>query len=332
MNLFEAPLSEKKVIRFIDLFCGIGGFRIAMEGAAKAARRKAHCVFSSDFDKKCRATYAVNFGEEPFGDIQKWNENETPDHDVLLAGFPCQPFSIIGEKRGFEDARGTLFYDIARILKAKRPKMFLLENVKMLIGHDQGRTIRRIMETLQALDYNVEFRCFNAMDFGLPQKRQRVFILGVARGPSDGESLEFPVEWPQVGSIPLRPLSEIIESDPDPSLFASEVIRANRLEKLGERKQLKAQSADPTIWHENKSGEIGVNHYACALRAGASHSYLLVNGERRLSGREMLRLQGFPDSYQIVGKYSVIKKQAGNSLPVPVAQAVLAQALAAGVV
>lgn len=298
-----------------------------MESAAKKSGLKADCVFSSDFDQRCRKTYAANFGEEPFGDIQQLKEEETPDHDVLLAGFPCQPFSIIGQRKGFEDTRGTLFYDIARILKAKRPAMFLLENVKMLMGHDQGRTIRRITETLEELGYLVEYRVFNALDFGLPQKRQRIFIYGTLNEKQGQLKIPFPLQWPEPGAVEMKPLSEILEKNPDPSLFASEQIRQNRLERFEQRKNQQDYGDEPTIWHENKSGEIGVHPYSCALRAGASHNYLLVNGERRLSGREMLRLQGFPDSYKIVGKYHIIRKQAGNSLPVPVAQAILERAL-----
>lgn len=298
-------------VRFIDLFCGIGGFRAAAQSALSSNGFDSRCVFSSDIDPKARAVYSLNFGDEPFGDIKKMKGADVPNHDLLLAGFPCQAFSICGAGRGFEDARGTLFFDIARILEAKRPSAFVLENVKQLRGHDGGRTLSRILETLAALGYVVDWRVFNALDFGLPQKRERVFIVGF-RGGWDG------FEWPK-GSAPMKPLSEILESDVPKSYYASGGIRLDRQEK-GARKR---KDGGPTIWHQNKSGNISVYPYSCAMRAGASHNYLLVDGKRRLTEREMLRLQGFPESFTISCKYTVARRLTGNSLPVPVAEAVI---------
>jgi DNA (cytosine-5)-methyltransferase 1 len=294
-------------VRYIDLFCGIGGFRIAAQGAAESLGTRANCVFSCDTDSHCRRVYDSNFGERPAGDIAAVSASDIPDHDLLLAGFPCQPFSIIGKMKGFEDTRGTLFFEIARMLESKKPAAFLLENVKLLAGHNGGRTLKRIMKALKDLGYHAEFRTLNALDFGLPQKRERIFITGFSR------AVEF--EWPNGGCI-MKPLEEILETNVDKKYYASDRIRKNRLKKHG-------PSAKPSIWHENKSGHISAYPFSCALRAGASHNYLLVNGERRLTPREMLRLQGFPDSYKIVGSYSQTRKQAGNSLPVPVAAAVL---------
>ena len=165
-------------IRFIDLFCGIGGFRLALERAARRHQRPAACQFSCDIDPECRKAYAANFGETPSGDITAVAAERVPDHDLLLAGFPCQPFSIIGHRKGFDDTRGTLFFHIARILAAKQPAAFVLENVKLLVGHNQGRTLARILETLRGLGYHAECKALNALDFGLPQKRERVFIVG----------------------------------------------------------------------------------------------------------------------------------------------------------
>lgn len=302
-----------KKVRYIDLFCGIGGFRLAMQNAAEKVGKECVCVWSSDIDEECRKAYKANFGERPAGDVSEIKAGDVPGHDILLAGFPCQPFSIIGNGKGFDDARGTLFFDIARILEAKKPKAFALENVKQLAGHDQGRTIGRIMETLMRLGYRPEYKVFNALDFGLPQKRERVFIVGFNR--------DVAFEWP-IPNVPMKPLSEILEPNPPKKYFASEYIRKKR---LGVRKPTK----EPSIWHENKSGNISAYHFSCALRAGASYNYLLVNGERRLTPREMMRLQGFPDSFCIVCSYSQTRKQAGNSLPVPVAEAVIRQALKA---
>ncbi len=294
-------------IRFIDLFSGIGGFRYAIQNAAAKSNLTTECVFTSEIDKDCQHVYFENFGDMPHGDITQIAPESIPDHDVLLAGFPCQPFSIIGQMRGFEDTRGTLFFNIAKILEVKKPDAFVLENVKLLVGHDGGKTIKRIMETLKELGYHADYRVFNALDFGLPQKRERIFIVGF-RNPVC-------FNWPK-DKTPMKPLSEILETDVEDSYYASEHIKNKRLSK-------QQPTAEPTIWHENKAGNISAYPYSCALRAGASYNYLLVNGERRLTSREMLRLQGFPESFKIVGNYSQTRKQAGNSLPVPVAQAVL---------
>ncbi|MBM3243029.1 DNA (cytosine-5-)-methyltransferase [Candidatus Poribacteria bacterium] len=299
--------NNHKVVRFIDLFCGIGGFRIATEQIAKEFAVPVKCVFSCDIDQECQKAYAENFCETPAGDITAIKAEDIPDHDVLLAGFPCQPFSIIGQRRGFEDTRGTLFFDIARILQAKKPTSFLLENVKLLAGHNNGKTLNRIMSALRELGYYSYFRILNALDFGLPQKRERIFIVGFKKPCS--------FDWPK-GDAPMTPLNEILEHNVAEQYYASLYIRMNRLKKHNPIKE-------PTIWHENKAGHISAYPYSCALRAGASYNYLLVNGERRLTPREMLRLQGFPDSFKIVCNYSQTRKQAGNTLPVPVAKAVL---------
>lgn len=301
--------NTKTAVRFIDLFCGIGGFRHAIEGVAKKIVVQVECVLSSDIDPDCQKAYEANFGELPAGDIHAIEASSIPDHDILLAGFPCQPFSIIGHRKGFEDARGTLFFEIARILEAKKPQAFVLENVKLLAGHNGGKTLSRIMEVLRNLGYNVDRRILNALDFGLPQKRERVFIVGF-KSPCE-------YEWPK-GRIPMTPLRNILEKRVPKEFYASDYIREKRL-------ALHSPTKEPTIWHENKAGHISAYPYSCALRAGASYNYLLVNGERRLTPREMLRLQGFPDSFKIVCNYGQTRKQAGNSLPVPVAESVLSQ-------
>ncbi len=294
-------------IKYIDLFCGIGGFRIAAEQVFAKYSIEPKCVFSSDIDKYAREAYYANFGEYPAGDITKINEDDIPDHDVLFAGFPCQPFSIIGQKKGFEDTRGTLFFDIARILKAKKPKAFILENVKMLVGHDKGRTLKTILRVLDELGYFVDYRVLNALDYGLPQKRERVIIIGYFK----------PIifSWPQ--PYPQRlSLEDILEKEVDEKYYVSDRIREKRLKAHKSKYKV-------SIWHENKAGHISSYDYSCALRAGASHNYLLVNGVRRLTPREMLRLQGFPDSFKIVVSEAQTRKQAGNAVPVNMIRAVI---------
>lgn len=298
-------------VKYIDLFCGIGGFHYALEDAAKKLGHDAECVFASDIDREACEAYEANFGMYPAGDITKFNESDIPDHDILLGGFPCQAFSIIGDRKGFDDTRGTLFFDIARILREKQPSGFVLENVKQLKGHDSGRTLDVILTTLKEIGYDVQYKVLNALDFGLPQKRERIFIVGWKN------KLNF--DW-DFGTKEMLPLSKVLEKKVDPYYFASDMIKERRA-SLVKAEQIKHKR--PTIWHENKSGNISAYEYSCALRAGASYNYLLVNGERRLTEREMLRLQGFPDSFKVVHTYSAVRRFAGNSLPVPVANDVI---------
>lgn len=293
-------------LKFIDLFCGIGGFRVAFEEACEENAIYSECVFSSDIDKYAQDSYEANFGERPFGDITKIDEKDIPDHDILFGGFPCQPFSIIGQMKGLNDTRGTLFFDIARIIKEKQPKAFILENVKQLVGHDGGKTLKVIVQSLKDLGYHVQYSVLNALDYGLPQKRERVVIIG------HKEPIMFTFPNPEK---PYKPLINILEQKVDRKYFASDYIKEKRKEKH-------KSSYYPSIWHENKSGNICSYPYSCALRSGASHNYLLVNGERRLTPREMFRLQGFPDWYKIIVSDAQAKKQAGNAVPVNMIKAV----------
>ncbi len=300
-----------EAVKFIDLFCGIGGFRQAMNEACSENNLVPQCVFSSDIDPFCQKNYAANFGEEPVGDITKINEKNIPDHEILFAGFPCQPFSIIGQRQGFNDLRGTLFFDIARILKQKQPKAFILENVKQLVGHDKGRTLNVILKTLKELGYQVQYAVLNALDYGLPQKRERVIIVGY-KDPT-------PFSFPLPEKL-FKPLSEILEKTVDKKYYASDYI-------VEKRKAKHKSTYELSIWHENKAGNICSYPYSCALRAGASYNYLLVNGERRLTPREMFRLQGFPDDYKIVVNDGQARKQAGNAVPVNIVKAVILKLL-----
>ncbi len=301
-------------IRFIDLFCGIGGFRVAAEQVAVKKNLDISCLLSSDIDEYAKLAYEANFGEYPEGDITQIASENIPDHDVLFAGFPCQPFSIIGSGKGFDDTRGTLFFEIARILEAKKPKAFVLENVKQLVSHEKGHTFTRILQTIEDLGYHFDYRILNALDYGLPQKRERVFIIGFL-----DPSLLALFKWPHKLET-YKPLEEILEKSVDKKHYASEMI-------VQKRKEKHASKHSVSIWHENKGGNVSSHPFSCALRAGASYNYLLVNGERRLTPREMLRLQGFPDSYKIVVPDAQVRKQAGNAVPVNVVNAVLTNLL-----
>lgn len=231
-----------------------------------------------------------------------------PDHDLLCAGFPCQPFSIIGKRAGFEDARGTLFFDISRILESKRPTAFILENVKQLVTADKGRIFHCIIETLESIGYLVDFKVLNALDYGLPQKRERVIIVGRL------DTLEN-FSW-QGNDRKMKSLISLLEKSPDQRHYVSPRIKRAR------NKSHKAK-IKPAIWHENKGGNIASHPFSCALRAGASYNYSLVDGERRLTPREMFRLQGFPDSFIPHEKDNQARKQAGNAVPIPMVQAVM---------
>ena len=297
------PNPEKAKFTFIDLFAGIGGIRLPFSEMGYK------CVFSSEWDKHAQTTYLANFGEMPFGDICKESTKRfIPDSfDLLLAGFPCQAFSIMGKMKGFEDTRGTLFFEVASILKKHRPKAFLLENVKQLTTHDHGRTFQTILAALDDLGYSYKWSVLNALDFGVPQKRERVIIVGFRdRGVIDDFDFNFEQRSYDLNDV-LQDDSEV-----DSSLFASD----NILQKRQERTRGK-DIFYPSVWHENKSGNISVLDYACALRTGASYNYLLINGRRRPSSRELLRFQGFPDNYGIVVSHSEIRRQTGNSVAVP---------------
>ena len=298
--------NKDTMIRFVDLFAGIGGIRLPFDEMGYK------CVFSSEWDKAAADTYEANFGERPAGDITKIATADIPQHDLLLAGFPCQAFSIMGKMQGFNDTRGTMFFEIARILEFHKPRAILLENVKQLTTHDKGRTFAVITKTLAELGYHIKWRVLNALDFGLPQKRERIIIVGF-RSKMDCDSFNF--YFPRKG----YDLANVLEPDTqvDKSLFASEMILKKRKERT-----MGKEIFYPSIWHENKSGNISVLDHACALRTGASYNYLLVNGVRRPSSRELLRLQGFPDSFKIVVSHSEIRRQTGNSVAVPMIRAI----------
>lgn len=296
---------------FIDLFAGIGGIRLPFSELGW------QCVFSSEWDKYAQQTYLANFGEMPFGDITKESTKKyIPERfDLLLAGFPCQAFSIMGKMKGFEDTRGTMFFEVATILERHRPEAVLLENVKQLTTHDGGKTFSVILNTLAGLGYHVKWSVLNALDFGLPQKRERVIIVGfLSKKRSEMFNFDFEKKPYSLNTI-LEP-----EENVDPSLLVSERILSRRKSQT-EGKRI----FYPSIWHENKAGNVSVLDYSCALRTGASYNYLLVNGRRRPTSRELLRLQGFPDSYRIAVPHSEIRRQTGNSVAVPMIRMIAAK-------
>lgn len=299
-------LTPNRLQTFADLFCGIGGFHVA------AASFGLRCVFANDIDNGACDVYEENFGLRPHGDIADLRPDQIPDHDILFAGLPCQPFSIIGNRQGFSDARGNLFLEVARVIAAKRPQVVVIENVRQFATIDNGKPLACVKVTLEAMGYHVEWRILNALDFGLPQKRERIFIVA---------TLEERISWPE-GNVPMTSLSELLERTPDARHLVSARIRRSR------HARHQAESR-PMIWHENKGGNVASHPYSCALRAGASYNYLLVNGERRLTPRELFRLQGFPETFAIPDRDAVARRLTGNSVPVPMVQAVIKQVLEA---
>lgn len=297
------PTSTSQLTTFADMFCGIGGFHVA------AAKRDMNAVFACEIDPVAREWYKCNFGLEPAGDISRVSAHDVPDHDVLFAGFPCQPFGIIGNQKGMGDARGTLFGHVERIVSVKRPRALVLENVPQFVTNRKGEAFKWVLAALGRLGYHVSWKVLNALDYGLPQSRRRVFIVAMDKPVQD----EFP--WP-TDTLPMRPLAELLESAPDPKHFASRAIRESRHAKH-------RAATRPASWHENKGGNVSSHPFSCALRAGASYNYLLVDGQRRLTEREMFRLQGFPDSFTIPSKVSVARRLTGNAVAVPVVEAVL---------
>lgn len=312
-EVFPFPAPEVGKFTFIDLFAGIGGIRLGYQ------LNGGRCVFSSEWDKDAAKTYYYNFGERPHGDIQKIDPKTIPDFDVLLAGFPCQPFSIIGDKEGFKhETQGTLFFNIEKILREKKPKAFMLENVRNLTAHDNGHTFKVILAHLHDAGYDVHYKVLNALDYGVPQKRERIIICGFRKKVE----FEFP---PPIPINQRKTVADIIDADAenDKSLFVRPAIRKSRLERLKDKKFPR-----PYISHENVAGSITPHTFSCALRAGASANYILINDERRPSAREMLRIQGFPDEFKIVVNYGQIKHQTGNSVAVPVIRAVAERVIA----
>jgi DNA (cytosine-5)-methyltransferase 1 len=305
--------SATTLFTFIDLFAGIGGTRLAFE---KVGGR---CVFSSEIDKYARKTYFTNFGEVPFGDIRKINEYEIPEHEVLVAGFPCQPFSISGVSKfnslsrphGFLDqTKGTLFFDIARILRAKRPKAFLLENVKNLKHHDGGNTYRVIRETLENdLSYYV-YDCVIDARLVVPQHRERIFIVGFKE--------KLPFEFPEIEDVKPR-LETILEGVVDPKYTISDHMW-DYLRKYAAKHREKGHGFGYGLANLK-----GVTRTLSA-RYFKDGSEILVPQEgknpRRLTPRECSRLMGFPQSFQIPVSDTQAYKQFGNSVVVPIVERV----------
>lgn len=308
------PNNELADYSMIDLFAGIGGTRL---GFYQTGRVK--CLFSSEIEKFAVKTYHANFGETPVGDITKIDAADIPDHDILVGGFPCQAFSLAGLKRGFEDTRGTLFFEIARILKAKRPKAFLLENVKNLVSHDNGRTFQVICNTLQELGYWVFPEVLRARDFGVPQNRERIYIVGFE--PQKVPNFkEFHMPKPAKGKTHL---GDILEKTVDDKYTLSDNLWNGHKRRKAEHKQ-KGNGFGYSLFNENSEycSTISARYYK-------DGSEILIEQKnknpRKLTPRECARLQGFPEEFIIPVSDTQAYKEFGNSVAVPVIHAIAEQ-------
>lgn len=304
--------SKNSEFRFIDLFAGIGGTRLPFQELG------GDCVFTSEWDKFAVKTYTTNFGGEVFGDITKIESKDIPEFDVLVGGFPCQPFSQAGLHKGFDDTRGTLFFEIERILKDKRPKAFLLENVKQLVGHDHGNTFKVILEHLKALNYNVDYKVLAARDFGVPQIRERIYIVGFNKEAFNIPE-DFKFEFPTPPCTPTR-VGDILEPVVDPKYTVGDKMWEGH-QKRKEKNKASGKGFGFSLFNADSpyTSTISARYYK-----DGSEALIEQKGQnpRRLTPRECARLQGFPEDFIIPVSDCRAYKQFGNSVAVPVIRAI----------
>ncbi len=312
--MIEARNQKLKNYKFIDLFAGLGGFRLALESFG------AECVYSSEWDTAAQQVYAKNFGEVPDGDITKVDEKTMPKHDIVCAGFPCQAFSISGKMKGFEDSRGTLFFDVARIVKEHKPKIIFLENVKNFAKHDGGRTLQVVKNTLDGLGYDVYYDVLNSVDYGMPQKRERIYIVGF-RKDLKIQNFKFPT------ALKLeRHVEDFLQEDSGIESYSEEKYKI----QYNDKKDNEYSNKMIRLGIVNKGGQgervYSTKGIAATLSAygggvfAKTGGYLIDGHVRRLSPRECARLMGYPDTYKIAENKNQAYKQFGNSVVIDVLQ------------
>ena len=327
------PAQKPHQFTFIDLFAGIGGFRMAFQNLG------GKCVFSSEWDEQAKKTYFANYGEVPFGDITKESTKKLipKDFDILCAGFPCQAFSLAGKRLGFEETRGTLFFDVAEILKRCQPKAFFLENVKGLVIHDKGKTLKTILNTLDEVGYVVpDPKIINAMYFGVPQHRERIFIIGFRK---DLGITKDDFEYPEQKEVTKKWI-DVREEQPVPAKYYLSTQYIQTLIKHKERHAAKGHGfgydiiPDDGIAHAIVVGGMGrESNLVIDFRQTDLTPTTRIKGEvnrqgwRKMTPREWARLQGYPDSFKIVVADASAYKQFGNSVAVPAIQATAEQIL-----
>ena len=316
VQMLDRQKKEAKVksdFSFIDLFACIGGMRLAFE------KNGGHCVYSNEWNKYCQQTYFANFGEQPDGDITKVNAADIPDHDILVAGFPCQPFSIagvskknsLGRATGFEDkTQGTLFFDVCRIIKEKRPKAFMLENVKNLCSHDRGRTFKVILESLDELDYDVFYSVLDGQNY-VPQHRERIIIVGFDRRRY-GNTANFKFNLSPISPKPV--IKDILEPTVDAKYTLSDKLWVYLQNYAAKHKAAGNGFGYGIAPMDGVSRTLSARYYK-------DGSEVLIeqknNNPRKLTPRECARLQGFPDTFKIPVSDTQAYRQFGNSVVVP---------------
>jgi DNA (cytosine-5)-methyltransferase 1 len=328
INDYNVKVKRIMSMKFIDLFAGIGGFRIALEeGGSK-------CVYSSEWDKFAQITYKHNFNDLPEGDITQINPQSIPEHDILCGGFPCQAFSISGKQGGFDDTRGTLFFDVANIVKFKKPKVLFLENVRNFVRHDGGRTLNTIKNVLDKLGYDVFTSVLNSSNFGVPQHRQRVYIVCFNK---DLNVTNFKFPSPTYKEIYLKDILEKNVDTKDYEINRTDmVIKGN--EKLLTDDLVAGKKLRPIrVGTISKGGQgeriyspeghaITLSAYGGGI-AGKTGAYLINRKVRQLTKRECLRVQGFPESFSFPDEITraQVYKMCGNSVSVPVVSKIFKQ-------
>ncbi|OAL10112.1 DNA cytosine methyltransferase [Candidatus Mycoplasma haematobovis] len=316
MKSIPFPNNEKAKYKMIDLFAGIGGTRLGfhLTGQVKV-------VFSSEIDKFAKITYKTNFGEDTAGDIREINTNDIDDHEILVAGFPCQAFSQAGKKKGFNDERGALFFEIIRILEDKKPKSFLLENVKNLKTHNKGETFKIIKDNLEKLNYYVTYSILRARDFGVPQNRERIYIVGFNKGLISSYE-EFKMPTPTLESTYV---GNILEQNVDSKYTISDLLWEGHQRRKAKH-IAKGRGFGFSLFNKNSryTNTISARYYK-------DGSEILIEQEnknpRKITPREAARLQGFPDNYLIPVSDNQAYKQFGNSVSVPVIYAIAKEIL-----
>lgn len=318
--MIDIKQKKLKGMTFIDLFAGLGGFRIALESLG------AKCVYSNEWDKDAQEVYSTNFSDIPDGDITKVDENSIPEHDILCAGFPCQAFSISGKQRGFEDSRGTLFFDVARIVKAKNPKIVFMENVKNFATHDGGKTLEVVKNTMENLGYDFNQRVLNAVDYGIPQKRERIYMVCFRKDlkinkfsyPKPFKLKKHVEDFLLKNDSLLRNLyvdrSDIQYLNKNDNIYSNKSVRLGIVNKGGQGERIYSTKGIAITLSANGGGVFA-----------KTGGYLVDGKPRKLHPRECARIMGFPDSYILSKKTSQAYKQLGNSVVIDVLQLISIQ-------
>lgn len=325
---FDVPFPPPAVydFTFIDLFAGIGGFRIPMQ------ENGGKCVFTSEFNFHAQRSYELNFGEVPFGDITKIDLDVVPKHDVLTAGFPCQPFSISGKMKGFEDTRGTLIYNVFQIIEMRQPKVVFLENVKHLIHHDGGNTLNVIIKDLEELGYKVAWKLLNASDFGVPQNRERIIIIGHKEERFDFTKIE---------TKPKPVLKDFLETDADfeylnepYTLIDDYKVQESGLIFIGYRnKKIRIAGVRPGTENlsrvhkqPNRIYSADGLHPALPSQESSGRFWIYHNGKvRKMTVNECYRIMGFPDEFKKISNTGELYRQIGNSVCIPMVREITRQ-------